>query len=207
MASEAKTRELNYVMVQHMGYSAETRLERHLKAGQRRQRLMLGDGRRIRDKGERFDEVSFDDVLENHEMLLNGVRTGALRVCRPDNLEALTLVQLGDLLEQLAKDFKKDLKIDETLLEPLVGSNLKDDKVWVEKLKTTPAPVDAPVAPTTKLSPAEVGASTEPVSPTAVEATPAPTPEPAPAEAPAAKVVAAPAKVEDPKHHAKKGRR
>lgn len=136
MAADApKTRELNYLMVQHMGYAPETRALRHLRAGQRRTRFTLEDGRQIRDKGERFDEVTFEDVLKNHEILLNGVRTGAIRVCRPDNLESLTLAQFGDLLKRLAVDYKNDLKINETLLEPLVDSDLKDEKVWVEKPK------------------------------------------------------------------------
>jgi len=116
---------------------------------------MLEDGRQIRDKGERFDEVTFEDVLKNHEILLAGVRDGAIRVCRPDNLEPLTLDQLGELIKRLAKDFKKDLKVDETLLEPLIGSDLKDEKVWVEKTTSATVPaLDAPAQPPIDTAPA-----------------------------------------------------
>lgn len=132
---ETEPRELDYLMVQHMGYAAETRSHRHLKAGNRRKRFMLDDGRRIQSKGERFDEVTFSDVLTNFNLLLGGVRDGVIRVCRPDNLQELTLEQFAELGEHLSDDFKKDLKIDETLLEPLVGSDLGDKKVWVEKPK------------------------------------------------------------------------
>lgn len=132
---ETKSRELDYLMVQHMGYAAETRAHRHIKAGNRRKRFMLDDGRRIQSKGERFDEVTFSDVLTNFNVLLGGVRDGVIRVCRPDNLQELTLEQFVELGARLADDFKKDLKIDETLLEPLVGSDLGDKKVWVEKSK------------------------------------------------------------------------
>lgn len=144
MAEEAKTRELNYVMVQHMGYSAETRAARRTHAG-RGPLLTLDNGRRVRNKGDRFDEITFSDVLVNHETLLKGVLAGAIRVCRPDNLEPFTYAQLIDLIKRLAVDFKNDLKIDETLLEPLVGSDLKDERVWVEKpAPAVQAPSEAP---------------------------------------------------------------
>jgi hypothetical protein len=130
-----KPRELNYVMVQHMGYAAETRAHRHIRPGGRKQRIMLDNGRRLRAKGDRYTEVTFSDVLANFNTLLGGVRNGTIQVCRPDNLQAVTLEQFLDLGERLSEDFKKDLKVDETLLEPLVGSDLKDRKAWVTKPK------------------------------------------------------------------------
>jgi len=134
-ATEPKTRPLDYVMVRHMGYSAETKTHRAVRAGQRKQRFMLDTGRRIKAKGDRYTEVAFEDVLKNFNTLLSGIRSGAVEVCRPDNLEAMTMDQFGELGARLADDYKHDLKVDETLLEPLVGSDLTDKKVWVEKPK------------------------------------------------------------------------
>jgi hypothetical protein len=127
-----KTKPLDYVMVRHMGYSAETKAHRSARAGQRKQRMMLDTGRRIRCKGGRYTEVTFSDVLANFNTLLAGVRSGAIRVCRPDNLAALTMSQFVDLGARLAEDFKVDLRVDNTLLEPLVADQA-DTKVWVPK--------------------------------------------------------------------------
>lgn len=188
MADAPKTKELNYVMVQNMGYDAETRTLRHLRPGQRRTRFLLDNGRRIRDKGDRYTEVTFEDVLSNFNLLLGGIQTGAIQVCRPDNLEAFSLGQFVDLGKRLAEDFRKDLKVDETLLEPLVGSDLKDRQVWVAKPK-------ADVVPAAKPGPDPIAA----VAPLEVKAE-----LPKAAEAPKEELAA---KTEESKHHMKKGRR
>lgn len=124
------TKPLDYVMIKHMGYSAETRRHRAIRAGQRRQKILLDNGRPIRSKGERYTEVPFTDLLKNFNALLGGVQSGAIRICRPDNLQPFSLAQLADLGARLAKDYSHDLKIDETLLEPLVADQT-DTQVWV----------------------------------------------------------------------------
>ncbi len=129
------TKPLNYVMVRHMGYSALTRAERVLST-RHRQRFMLENGRRIRAKNARMTEVTFEDVFKSFNKLLDGIRTGHIQVCRPDNLEPFTMAQFVDLGNRLASDFEKDLEINETLLEPLTGDQA-DDRVWVEKKADT----------------------------------------------------------------------
>jgi len=129
---EAKPRPLDYVMVRHLGYSARTKVHRAGRPGQRKQRLMLDDGRHIRCKGDRYTEVSFTDLFRNFNTLLASVRSGTAEICRPDSLQALTVDQLADLGARLSKDYKDDLKIDKTLLEPLFADTT-DKKVWEEK--------------------------------------------------------------------------
>jgi len=136
------TKPLDYVMIKHMGYSAETRRHRAIRAGQRRQKFILDNGRPIRGKGERFTEVSFTDLLKNFNMLLSGVQSGAIRICRPDSLQPFSLAQLADLGARLAKDYAHDLKIDETLLEPLIADQT-DTQVWVPTAKSS-VPVTEP---------------------------------------------------------------
>lgn len=175
MAEAPKSRELDYVMVQNMGYSPETRVLRHVRPGQRKQRVTLENGRRIRDKGARYDEVSFTDLFKNFETLVSAVRTGAVQICRPDNLEPLTLEQLAEMGKRLAADYKTDLKVDETLFEPLLGSDLKDEKVWVEKPKAVaaePAKEAAPEPPKNEVIPeGERVMRTEAPAPKPVEGT------------------------------------
>jgi len=136
-SSEKKpeSRPLDYVMINHLGYAREYKKHRAERAGGRRQRFTLGNGRQIRAKGPRYTEVSFEDLLKNFNQLLKGVKEGFISVCRPDNLEAMTVEQLVDLGARLAQDYEFDHVVDETLLEPLFGSDLTDKKVWVEKPK------------------------------------------------------------------------
>lgn len=147
--TETPKRELNYVMVRHLAYDRAHKMHRAERAGGRRRRFMLDDGTNIRPKGSRMTEVSLDTLAKNLNKFLEGVRNGVVEVCRPDNLQALTLEQLGDLGERLLEDYRVDLKVDRTLLEPLFGSDLKDKRVYVE---TPPAdeehePLTEPLVP------------------------------------------------------------
>lgn len=146
-----KTRPLDYVMVKHLGYSPKTKVHRAARAGQRRQRLMLDTGRRIRFKGERFTEVSLTDLFKNFNTLLASVRSGAAEICRPDNLQPFTHEQLLDLGHRLAEDYKKDLKVDETLLEPLFA-DLTDKRVWEAKPSEPTEGVITPEAPKAQIT-------------------------------------------------------
>lgn len=137
---ETTGKPLNYVMVHHLGYARDFHLHRAARTGGRHQRFTLDNGRQIRWKGSRYTEVSFDDVFKNFNMLLQGIREGRIAACRPDSLEPFTMEQFVDLGKRLAADFKNDLEINETLLEPLVGSDLTDKQVWVEKPKSEEAP-------------------------------------------------------------------
>jgi hypothetical protein len=171
------TKPLDYVMIKHMGYSAETRRHRAVRAGQRRQKFILDNGRPIRGKGERFTEVSFTDLLKNFNMLLGGVRSGAIRVCRPDNLQPFSLAQLADLGARLAKDYEHDLKVDETLLEPLVADQT-DTQVWIPVPKgsvdTTETPTEAKEALAEVMSAVTAEVPVQPsVEPTTAEGAPA----------------------------------
>ena len=73
----------DYVMVQHMKYSRETRALRANRAGHRYHDVTLDTGRRIHRQGKRLTEVHHDELMANHQQILELVRVGELKVIHP----------------------------------------------------------------------------------------------------------------------------
>jgi hypothetical protein len=88
-AERIANRPLYHVLVRHMGRSARTRTMRAARAGHRRQGVLLDDGTRVRKRGRRFTEVDLRELANNHQRLLEYVRTGAVEVCDPKTEHAI----------------------------------------------------------------------------------------------------------------------
>jgi len=107
-AKKAEVQPLDYVLVKNMASSRETRHIRSSSRGHRYNALVLEDGRRLRQKGDRFTEVTFKDLLSNHQQILELVRVGKLMVYAPDE-EVMPYDELKQLVQHLSKGKKLDL--------------------------------------------------------------------------------------------------
>jgi hypothetical protein len=73
-------RGVDHVMIYHMKSSRQTRTLRALRKGHRYHDVTMVSGRRIRQRGKRPTEVHHDELVENHQHILELVRVGEIRV-------------------------------------------------------------------------------------------------------------------------------
>lgn len=101
-------RKEDYVLIKNMASSRETRHIRSSSRGHRYNAIVLDTGRRIRQKGDRLTEVTFHDLLANHQQVLELVRVGKLQVFAPDE-SLLEYDALKGLIQTFAKGKPLDL--------------------------------------------------------------------------------------------------
>jgi hypothetical protein len=92
-----------HVLVQHMARSRDTRAERRGTPGNRCHDVRLGNGRRIRRIGERFNEVALEDLAENQETLLEMVKCGRIRIYDPETEELIPYETLAGAIPAIAE--------------------------------------------------------------------------------------------------------